>query len=132
MVNLSNTILKRNILSAVVLILSFSSFQLSAQLSSFTLSLTPTNESCPANGYIAFNVTGQTAGSTIVYSVYKSPNYTTAIGTTTSSGIGGLVAGYYKVVATQTLGSYSNSQIAYATVNNSLSNLAYTITKSRP
>ena len=49
------------------------------QLSNFTLQVTPTNETCTANGELNFSVSGTTTGSTIVYSIYQLPNTTTPI-----------------------------------------------------
>jgi large repetitive protein len=97
-----------------------------AALSPFTLTVTSTAETCTGNGKQNWTITGQTAGSTMVYAIYKSPNYTTAISTQSSTSLTGLTAGSYRVIATQTLGAESNSQTKDATIANSVIALAYT------
>ena len=96
-----------------------------AALSPFTLAVTPTAETCTGNGKLNWTITGQTAGSTMVYAIYKSPNYTTAISTQSSTSLTGLTAGSYRVIATQTLGAESNSQTKDATIASSVVALAY-------
>lgn len=98
------------------------------QLSNFALQVTVTNETCSGNGLLSFNVTGQTAGSTIVYSIYHLPDLTTPIAITGANSITGLVAGNYRVVATQSLGALSNSQQQDATVLDRIVPLQYNLT----
>lgn len=99
-----------------------------AQLSNFTLTVNTTNETCTANGALNFNVSNTVPGSTIVYSIYLLPNTTTPIATLSATTYGGLVAGNYSVVATQTLGSQSGSQQQNATINNQIVPLTYGLT----
>lgn len=96
-----------------------------AQLSNFTLTVTATNETCTANGALNFSVSNTVPGSTIVYSVYLLPNTTTPIATLSANTYGGLVAGNYSVVATQTLGSQSGSQQQNVTISNQIVPLVY-------
>ena len=85
-------------------------FQFSfAQLSSFSLVVTKTDETCTGNGSLSFNVQNTTPGATIVYSIYLLPNVTTAIATTSNTTFTGLQSGNYTVIATQTLGNLSNT-----------------------
>ncbi|WP_250601340.1 gliding motility-associated C-terminal domain-containing protein [Flavobacterium amniphilum] len=80
------------------------------QLSDFTLNVTAVNESCPGNGRLNFSVSNTTAGATVVYTVFKLPDVVTPITVTSANSFTGLIAGNYRVVATQSLGAESNSQ----------------------
>jgi len=98
---------------------------LHAQLTDFTLTLTPTNETCTGNGSISFNVSNTTEGATIIYTVYLLPNTTTPLATLSASSLNGLAAGDYHVVATQTLGNLTNSDQEDITIINNIVPLAY-------
>jgi len=105
----------------------FFSQLVSAQLTDFSLAVTKTDETCTGNGSLTFQVSNTTAGAVIVYSVYHLPNITTPITTTTSNTFGGLTAGSYRVIATQTLGSLSNFQQQDIEILNAIVPLAYQI-----
>ncbi|HRZ97881.1 MAG TPA: hypothetical protein P5084_10000, partial [Paludibacter sp.] len=68
----------------------------------------------------------------MVYAIYKSPNFTTALSTTTASQLTGLFAGIYRVVATQTIGGETNSAQADATIVSGKVALNYTATTVNP
>jgi gliding motility-associated-like protein len=80
------------------------------QLSNFTLTVTNTNESCTGNGTLSFNAANTTAGSTILYRIYLLPDVVNSIAVLSGNTFGGLAAGTYRVIATQTLGSDSGTQ----------------------
>ncbi|MGC4040094.1 MAG: gliding motility-associated C-terminal domain-containing protein [Flavobacterium sp.] len=106
-------------------------FFLSGQaFSQFSVSMTAVNESCTSNGVLNWSVSGTTSGSTIVYSIYKAPNYTTAIATTSppTSSLTGLSAGSYRIVATQTVSGVPTSAQANATITDTRIALNYTAT----
>jgi gliding motility-associated-like protein len=107
------------------LLLSFAS---SAQLSDFTLSVTKTDETCPGNGSLAFATQNTTAGATVVFTVYLLPDTTTAVATQSTLTLGGLVAGTYRVVATQTLGNQSGQQQQDIAINSLVIPLNYEVT----
>ncbi|HLA55349.1 MAG TPA: gliding motility-associated C-terminal domain-containing protein, partial [Flavobacterium sp.] len=96
-----------------------------AQLSDFTLQVTPTPETCPGNGSLTFAVSNTTAGASIVYKVYHLPDVTTPIATLSGNTVNGLTAGTYRVIATQTLGTLSNSQSQDAIITSSVVPLTY-------
>lgn len=98
------------------------------QLSNFTLNVTVTNETCTANGALGFNVTGTTAGSTIVYEIYHLPNLTTPIAVLNTNTFTGLVAGNYRVVAIQSLGSLTNNRFQDVVIANHVVLLTYQLT----
>ncbi|MEN9336717.1 MAG: hypothetical protein RLZZ500_1704 [Bacteroidota bacterium] len=100
----------KNTLLLIGLFLSFLSAQ--GQLTNFTFTVTPTAETCTGNGSLAFTVTNTTAGATFTYAIYQLPNTTTPIAITSLPSYGGLSAGNYQVIATQTLGPLSNTQFA--------------------
>ncbi len=102
----------------------FSQFSYS-QLSNFTLLITPSNETCAGNGSLTFTVSGTTVGATMLYSVYLLPNITTPISTFSENTFGGLVAGNYTVIATQTLGSDSGAQQQNVTITSQIVPLTY-------
>ena len=91
----------------LVLFFFFCFFTVKGQLTNFTFSVTPTNETCTGNGSLSFSVANTTAGATITYAIYLLPNSTTPIATTSLPTYGGLSAGNYQVIATQTLGLLS-------------------------
>ena len=99
-----------------------------AALPSITLNLTVTShETCTQNGSLNWTVNGQTAGSDIIYTIYKNTDLVNAIATTSVNGYSGLPAGIYRVVATQTFNGESNSTYKQVTINNTFKELAYTV-----
>ncbi|MEW5676420.1 gliding motility-associated C-terminal domain-containing protein [Flavobacterium enshiense] len=97
------------------------------QLSNFTLQVTATNETCSGNGVLTFTVTNTTPGATIIYNVYRLPDVTTPITVTSANSFTGLVAGNYRVVATQSLGALSNSQQQDAVIVNAIVPLEFNL-----
>ncbi|UPT69573.1 MAG: gliding motility-associated C-terminal domain-containing protein [Flavobacterium sp. JAD_PAG50586_2] len=81
-----------------------------SQLDNFILTVTHTDESCTGNASLSFNSTNTTPGSVIVYRIYRLPDVVNAITVTAANTFGGLTAGNYRVVATQTLGNDSGTQ----------------------
>lgn len=102
-----------------------SAFIAQAQLADFTLTVTKTNETCPGNGTLTFNATNTRPGATINYKVYKLPNTTTAIANLSTNFLGGLSNGNYKIVATQRLGTQSNTQTTEIEILNNTTPLNY-------
>lgn len=114
--------------SKLTLLLFFVSFFVWAQLANFTVSVGATPETCPNNGTLTWTTSGTTSGSIMMYSVYKSPNFTTPIVSTSSTGISGLAAGTYRVIATQSLGTQSNQATSSdVSISNNLVPLTYTV-----
>jgi gliding motility-associated-like protein len=99
-----------------------------SQLSNFVLTVTPTNETCTANGALSFSVSNTTAGSAIVYAIYKLPNLSTPLSTTSTTSYNGLTSGTYLVIATQTLGSQSGTQQQQVLIEDQRVLLTYQIT----
>lgn len=81
-----------------------------SQLTDFTLTATATNETCTANGSLSWTVSNTTAGSILIYRIFKLPDTTTPIVVTSATTFGGLTAGNYRIVCIQSLGSQSNTQ----------------------
>lgn len=102
-----------------------------SQLSNFTLNVTATNETCPNDGALNFNVTNTVAGSTIVYSIYLFPNLTTPISVLSANSLSGLGAGTYRVVATQSLGNQSGTQFQDALIEDDVVDLTYQVTSQK-
>ncbi|WP_396147549.1 gliding motility-associated C-terminal domain-containing protein [Flavobacterium sp.] len=101
-------------------------FQFSfAQLSSFSLVVTKTDETCTGNGSLSFNVQNTSPGATIIYSIYLLPNVTTPIAVTQSNSLTGLNAGNYSVNALQSLGALSNSVQQGIEINNLIESIAF-------
>ena len=97
------------------------------QLSNFTLIVNHTDQTCPANGTLSFNVSNTTAGSTILYTIYLLPNVTLPITVTSANNFGGLIDGIYRVVATQSLGANSESQQQDVVILNQITSLNYQV-----
>jgi len=110
-----------------LLILLFFSFSAFAQLPNFTLTVTPTAQTCLGNGSLTFAVAGNNPAASIDYTVYLLPNTTTPVSTVTSATLGGLVNGTYQVVATQSLGGSSNTSTATVTIANNVTPLTYNL-----
>ena len=86
-----------------------------------------TNETCTGNGSLAFSVTNETVGIPVFYAVYLVPNITTPIVTTSSTSYGGLVAGSYLVIASQTVGGSTTTSQQTVSIINQIVPLTYTI-----
>jgi len=113
-----------------VLVCFFASQILSAQLTDFTLTVTPTDETCTGNGKLNFQIGNATPNSTIFFAVYLLPNTVTPVATTSALFLNGLAAGNYRVVATQTLGSESNFEQQDTTINDLVVPLTYFLSGS--
>ena len=111
---------------SLLFVLFFTQFSY-GQLSNFTLTVTHTNETCTANGSLFYTTSGTTAGATMLYSIYLLPNTTTPIATLSTTTYGGLVAGSYRVVATQSLGTQTGTQQQDVTITNQITILTYQI-----
>ncbi|HEX8270693.1 MAG TPA: gliding motility-associated C-terminal domain-containing protein [Flavobacterium sp.] len=98
-----------------------------SQLPTFTLNTTSVPETCPGNGSIGFTTTGTAAGSSVLYNIYQLPNAIVPIATLAANTLGGLTAGTYLVIATQTLGNQSNTQQQQVIVVNAQVELQYEI-----
>lgn len=115
----------RNYAAILFFLLSLNMF---GQLSAFTLSVTPTPQTCLGNGSLAFSVLGTTPGATITYDVFLLPNVTTPLVSGSNATVSSLAAGNYRVVATQMLGNLSNTQTADTTIVNNVVNLTFGLT----
>ncbi|MCV9934125.1 gliding motility-associated C-terminal domain-containing protein [Flavobacterium sp. LS1R47] len=105
--------------------------QAQATLPTFTLSVTPTAESCRNNGVLAFSTSGTDPGATVTYAIYKAPNFSTALVTTTGNSQTGLSGGAYRIVATQSMaGHTSNSKTWDGNISGDVSPLSFTVTKT--
>jgi gliding motility-associated-like protein len=115
----------RNFAAVLLLFISFSAF---AQLNPFTLTVTPTAQTCLGNGSLSFAVAGTTAGATISYEVYLLPNTTTYVATTNTTSVNSLSAGNYRVIAIQRLGALTNTQTRDVTIVNNIVPLQFSHT----
>lgn len=115
---------RRNFLLILFFHLLFLNFSF-AQLNDFTLQVVATNETCTANGTLTFSVSGVTNGASITYSVFKLPDVTNPIAVLTTPALNGLTSGTYSVIATQTLGSLSNSQEQKVEIQDTTVKLTY-------
>lgn len=96
-----------------------------AQLSNFSLTITPNHETCTGNGSLSFTVSNTSPGASIFYSIYRLPDTTTPIAVINSNLLTGLSSGLYQVIATQSLGALSNTQQQTVTVNDNRNLLQY-------
>lgn len=93
----------------------------------FTLSVTPTHETCPGNGALTFNVSNTDPAGSITYLIYLLPNTTTPYASQSTTFLGGLSAGTYRVIATETVGATSTTQQVDVTVNDNVIDLAFDV-----
>jgi len=89
-----------------------------------------TDEICTNNGSIVLNPANLTDGSTVIYRLYLSPDFTNSIAETNAATFNGLAAGTYKVIATQILGNASNTATVDVVINNLVEELDFEITDS--
>lgn len=94
-------------------------------INALTLNVVKTDEICRANGTMTFSVTNTTPGGIIVYTIYRLPDVTTPISVQNTTTIGGLVAGNYRVVATESVGSSTTAQQQDITIDNNVIPLTY-------
>lgn len=114
--------MKRNL---TLLLLSFLIH--SSALFGFTLTVTPTPETCTGNGSLLFNVTNPDPNGSITYLVYKLPDLTVPIATVTTNSLTGLSAGDYHIVADETVGTVTTSQQQDVIITSNLTPLSFTI-----
>lgn len=98
-----------------------------SQLPAFSLTVSKTDETCTANGTLNFSVSGTTAGSSVIYRVFRLPDVTTPIVATALNTFTGLVAGNYRVIATQSLGNESNLQQSEITILNRIQHMTFNL-----
>jgi gliding motility-associated-like protein len=93
----------------------------------FSLTVTPTNETCPGNGSLSFAVSSADPNGTIVYTVYKLPDTTTPYASGTTPFVNGLTVGDYRVIARETVGSVTTTQQQDVSITSSFEPLTYTV-----
>jgi gliding motility-associated-like protein len=93
----------------------------------FSLAVSHTNETCQGNGSLSFTVSNTDPNGTIVYVVYKLPDVTTPYASGTASVLNGLVAGDYRIIARETVGSTTTTQQQDVTITSSFVPLTYTV-----
>ncbi len=98
----------------------------------FSLTVSATPETCTGNGTLTFSVADAPAGSSIIYTIYKLPDLTDDVSTQATNFLGGLTAGTYRVIANVTVDGTTESQSADAVIANSIVNLAYGFSSTRP
>lgn len=103
----------------LISVLSFTA-SVQAQLSTFNLQVSKTDETCLGNGSLTFNATNLTPGASVLYKVYLLPDTSSVLTVTTGNYLGSLSAGTYKIVAVQSLGNQSNTQEKTATINEAI------------
>ncbi|WP_116787063.1 hypothetical protein [Flavobacterium psychrotrophum] len=113
----------RQILSAVFFLFSVSLF---AQLPAFTLTVTPTPQTCLGNGALTFTTSGTVSGASISYKVYLLPDTTNPITTTAATSLNSLVSGRYTVEAIQMLNNQSSSASVTTEIINAVADLSFT------
>ena len=92
------------------------------------LQVNATNETCTGNGVLTFNVSSETVGIPVFYSIYLLPNTTTPLFSTNLNSYGGLVSGNYLVVASQTENGITTSAQENVSILNQIDLLNYSIT----
>ncbi|HEY0045633.1 MAG TPA: gliding motility-associated C-terminal domain-containing protein [Flavobacterium sp.] len=111
----------------LTLLLLFCITESNAQLPNFELTVEVLNETCSGNGALSFSVSGTAAGAEIIYTIFQSPNFNSPIATLSSLTLTGLVAGQYRVVATQTVGSNSSFEQEDVTILDNTDDLQYSV-----
>ncbi|CAM1368751.1 hypothetical protein TSEDIMI_60055 [Tenacibaculum sediminilitoris] len=117
----------------LIFVLAFS-ITANAQITPFTMTLTPTDETCTGNGEITIDINGTQTGADFELQFYQLPNTATsyAVNTATSGGNTlqyiktNLPSGNWQVTAIQTVGIETNQQTATVTIGDNRVPLAFT------
>lgn len=116
--------MKKITLLLVALFVSWISY---GQLPEFTLTVTPTFQTCLGNGSMSFEVSGTDPDASVDYAIYLLPDTVTPLVITTNPSVSGLQSGDYMVVATQSLNGESNTQQALVTISTEIDTLVYNL-----
>ena len=98
------------------------------QLSNFTLTINPTNETCLGNGILNMTTSGTQAGASISFAVYLLPDTSSPIAVLNTPNLTGLSAGEYRIIATQSLNGQSGTQQQDVEILNFIQALNYSVT----
>lgn len=93
------------------LLLLFVALPALSQLSNFSLTLIPKDETCVGNGGVTITTSNTTPGATMSFQIQSLPDQV-PIENFTATVYSGLSAGSYRIIATQTLGSDTGTQTA--------------------
>lgn len=104
----------------------FCSWGATSQISNFSLTVNKTDETCQGNGTLNFSVSNTSPGAQLLYKIYKLPS-TNPMSIQSSTYVGGLTAGTYKVVAIQSLNSASNTKEAQVTIQRQIVPFNFTL-----
>lgn len=96
----------KNLLSAFLLFV-VSLFY--GQTGNLSISVTGTAETCLNNGSLSWTVSNATPGASLSYTVIRVMNPAQTVASTSQNSYAGLPAGTYRVIATQSMGSVSNT-----------------------
>ncbi|WP_028890685.1 gliding motility-associated C-terminal domain-containing protein [Tenacibaculum sp. 47A_GOM-205m] len=113
------------------------SVTVNAQVTPFTMVVTPVDETCTGNGQFIIDIDNTETGAEFEFTIYESSNLvtpirvesTTATGTTLQHTISALPSGTYHVIVTQTVGIETNQQEADVTIASNIENLAFTLSQ---
>ena len=124
--------MNKELLTKALLLLTTVFFSLNsfAQLPAFTVTATPTPQTCLGNGELAFTLAGTSPGSSIDYTVYLLPDLVNPVAVVTSPQLGSLTAGTYQIVAEQTLGNQSNTATTTATITDETEAIAFAMVQT--
>lgn len=122
------TITRKAIYALFALLFAWNSY---CQLPAFTITATPTPQTCTGNGAISFTTTGTQPGATLSYQLFLLPNTTTPLTIVSASPINSLSAGTYLLRATQSLGAESNTSEATVTIANQVLQLTYNLVQTK-
>lgn len=110
---------------SIQLILLCLSISASAQLTNFTLDVTPSPSTCLQNGVLDYTVQGVNPAATITYTITRLSDNVVLAQDITANSFGGLLPDDYEVTATQTLGGESNMQSMTVAVADAFAPLEY-------
>lgn len=93
----------------------------------FNINVVPTDETCTGNGVLTFNPSNTDPNGSITYFIYKLPNISVPLSTTTNPSLGGLGAGNYRIIAKETVNGVVSTQTQDVTIINAIVPLTYTV-----
>ena len=109
-----------------------------AQITPFTMHLTPVDQTCTGNGQVSIDIDGTQAGAEFEFQLFQLPNLAVPVRVTSGVTASGndlthvetsLSPGNYRLVAIQFLGVTSNQQFADITIGSNVQALAFNLTQ---
>lgn len=119
-------LLKKLLVFAII----FASTASFGQEQDFSLQVVKTDETCPGNGSLTFNIFNAIPGASVLYKIYLLPNTASPISIQQAEYISSLASGNYRVEAIQTFGQQQNVAVQDITIDNAVPFFDFSVTSA--